>query len=166
MKKSIDRHLGNEQMLMLVLAIILCLTALWAVGCGGGGSYNGGTTPTTPTPSGSSGAVGATITITSTGLSNSAPNIGVGERVRFVNNDTKSHQILTTPHRIHTDCPALNSIGMLSPGASGTSDPLTSSRGCGFHDHLDPDNNNLRGQVLVGISLGEPPPPPPGYLHK
>ena len=36
MKKSIERHAGNEHMLVIVLAIILCLTALWAIGCGGG----------------------------------------------------------------------------------------------------------------------------------
>lgn len=167
MKKSIERHAGNEQMLMIVLAIILCLTALWAIGCGGGGGSSNGTptTPSTPSPS-TPANVGATITITSTGLSSSEPRISLGERVRFVNNDSKAHQILTTPHLIHTDCPALNSVGSIGPGQSGTSDPLTSARGCGFHDHLDPDNNNFRGQVVVGLSSADPTPPTPGYLRK
>ncbi len=163
MKKSIERQAGNEQMLMIVLVIILCLTALWAIGCGGGGgSYNSGT-PTTPSTS--TGNVGATITLSSTGLSSSTPRINLGDRVRFVNNDSKTHQILTTPHLVHTDCPALNSVGSLAPGQSGTSDALTAVRGCGFHDHLNPDNNDFRGQVLVGLSSNDPAPPTPGYLR-
>ena len=161
MKKTIDRA-GNEQVLMLILAIILCATALWAIGCGGGGggSSTGGTTTPTPT---TSGAVGAVVTITSTGLSSSTPRVNTGERIRFTNNDSVVHQILTTPHLVHTDCPALNGVSSIAPGQSGTSEPLTTSGGCGFHDHLNPDNNNFRGQVLVGLGSGDPTPPTPGY---
>ena len=32
MKKAVDRHVSHEQTLMLVLAIVLCLGALWAIG--------------------------------------------------------------------------------------------------------------------------------------
>jgi plastocyanin len=163
MKKSVFERAGNEPMFMLVLAIILCLTALWAVGCGGGGSNSG--TPTTPTGS-TGGAVGATITITAAGLSDATPRINAGDRLRFVNNDSRVHQILTTPHLIHTDCPGLNSVGSIAPGQSGTSDPLTTVRGCGFHDHLLPDDNSFRGQVLVGLGSGDPTPPTPGYLRR
>ena len=165
MKKSVERQIGSDQILMLILAIILCATALWAIGCGGGGGSYGGT-PTTPsTSTGGTANIGATITISSSGLSSSTPRISLGERVRFTNNDSKVHQILTTPHLVHTDCPALNSVGSIAPGQSGTSDPLTTARGCGFHDHLDPDNNNFRGQVLVGLGSGDPVPPTPGYVR-
>ncbi|MSO55592.1 MAG: hypothetical protein EXQ55_01520 [Acidobacteria bacterium] len=154
---------GGDQIVLLVLAIILCATALWAVGCGGGGS---GSTPTTPsTTSGSTGTIGATVTINASGLSDSTPRIKLGERVRFINADTKAHQILTTPHLLHTDCPGLNNIGSLAPGQSGTSDALSSTRGCGFHDHFDPDNNSFRGQVLVGLSSSDPVPPDPNYVR-
>ena len=34
MKKSADESIGNDQIVMLVLAIILAVTALWAIGCG------------------------------------------------------------------------------------------------------------------------------------
>src|SRR5687768_1218556 len=111
MKKTIEEQVSNDQILILVLAIVLCATALWAVGCGGGGSSSG--TPTTPS---GSDVIGATITITANGLSNSTPRINLGERVRFTNMDTKVREILTTPHLIHTDCPALNSIGTLAAG--------------------------------------------------
>jgi plastocyanin len=163
MKKAVAE---NDQIVIFVLAIILAVVALWAIGCGGGGggSYSG--TPTAPSGGSGGGNVGATVTLTANGVSDATPRINSGDRVRFINNDTRMHQILSTPHGAHTDCPALNSIGSLAPGASGTSDALTGSRGCGFHDHMNPDDNKFRGQVLVGLSSGEPPPPTPGYLRR
>jgi hypothetical protein len=152
---------------MLLASIGLSALVLWALGCGGGG---GGGTPTGPTGTGTgggtgTGVIGATITLGPNGVSDAAPRINVGERLRVTNNDTRAHQFLTTPHLIHTDCPALNSIGSLAPGQSGTSEPLTTVRGCGFHDHLNPDDNNLRGQVLVGLGASDPRPPDPSYLR-
>jgi hypothetical protein len=38
-----------------------------------------------------------------------------------------------------------------------------SVRGCGFHDHMNPDDNRFRGQVLVGLGAGDPAPPDPAY---
>ena len=40
MKRSLWEKAGNEPMFMLILAILLCLTALWAVSCGGGDNTN------------------------------------------------------------------------------------------------------------------------------
>ena len=162
-KRFVDEQSSNDQILLLVLAIILCATALWAVGCSGGGGY--ASTPTTPSTTTNSGTIGATITINANGVSDSTPRIKLGERVRFTNGDSKAHEILTTPHLMHTDCQGLNSIGSLAPGQSGTSDALTTARGCGFHDHLDPNNNSFRGQVLVGLSANDPVPPDPYYAH-
>ncbi|HKY20199.1 MAG TPA: hypothetical protein VJM31_03175 [Vicinamibacterales bacterium] len=148
---------------MLALSVVLSILVLWALGCGSSGGGGGTQNPTPTAPS--SPTIGATITITANGVSNTAPRINVGERLQVTNNDTRTHQILTTPHLIHTDCPGLNSIGSLAPGQSGTSEPLTSVRGCGFHDHLNPDDNSLRGQVLVGLGSGDPTPPSPSYLR-
>lgn len=161
MKKSIADN--NDQILIFVLAIVLAAVALWAIGCGGGGSSSGGT-PTAP--SGGGGNIGATVILTSSGVSEATPSIKSGERVRFQNNDTRVHDIRSTPHGAHTDCPGLNSISVLSPGAIGTSDPLTGSRGCGFHDHMNPGEDKFRGQVLVGLGSGDPTPPTPGYLRR
>jgi hypothetical protein len=155
---------NNDQIVMFVLAIVLCAFALWAIACGGGGSYSG--SPTTPSPSPGSGGNIATVTLTSNGVSDAAPRINSGDRVRFTNNDTRVRDIKSTPHGAHNDCPGLNAIGLLQPGASGMSEPLTGSRGCGFHDHSDPDNTRFRGQVLVGLASGDPTPPTPGYLHR
>lgn len=144
-----------------LLSMTLSTLIFWALGCGGGGGATTGT-PTTPTGT-TGGNVGATVTLTASGVSDAAPRIATGDRVRFTNNDTSTHHIFTTPHGPHSDCPALNSIGSLAPGQSGVSEPLTTARGCGFHDHMNPSDNRFRGQVLVGLSAGDPPPPDPGY---
>lgn len=128
--------------------------------CGGdGGSSN----PAGPSTGGGSGQVGATVTLTATGVSDAQPRINVGSRIRFTNNDSRVHQIFSTPHGPHTDCPALNEIGLLQPGQSRDSGVLNDRRGCGFHDHNLPDDNSFRGQVLVGMSTSDPLPPPPAY---
>jgi hypothetical protein len=142
-----------------LVAIAVSMLVLWTLGCGGGGAPNPPTGPSGNT----GGTIGATVTLGAGGVSNSTPRINTGERLQVTNNDTRPHQIMTTPHLIHTDCPALNSIGSLAPGQSGTSEPLTTARGCGFHDHLNPDDAAFRGQVLVGLSPGDPPPPTPDY---
>lgn len=136
------------------VAVIMLLAA---PACGGG-SYG---SPSSPTGPSSSAAVGATVTLTANGVTNATPRIARGQRVRFTNNDSRPHQILTTPHGTHTDCPALNDIDMLSPGQSKDSGVLTEQRGCGFHDHLNPDDQRFRGQVLVGLSESDPTPPLP-----
>jgi hypothetical protein len=125
----------------------------------------GGSNPAGPTPGGggNSGAVGATVMINSNGVSDSQPRINVGSRVRFTNSDSRVHTIYSTPHGTHSDCPALNDIGILQPGQSRDSGVLNDRRGCGFHDHNLPDDNSFRGQVLVGMSTSDPLPPPPAY---
>jgi hypothetical protein len=162
MKKSVA--VKNDQIPMFVLAIALALVALWALGCGGGGSSSGGSPMA---PSGNTGGtgsnIGATITLTSNGVSDATPRVNTGQRVQFINNDTRPHEMLSTPHGAHNDCPPLNRVGMLQPGQSGTSDALTSQGGCGFHDHMNPDNSRFRGQVLVGLAASDPTPPEPGY---
>ena len=133
---------------------------LAAPGCGGGSDGSSGS-PTGPSSGGA--AAGTTVTLTGNGVSTATPRIARGQRVRFTNNDSRPHQILTTPHGTHTDCPALNEIDMLAPGQSKDSGVLNDARGCGFHDHLNPDDQRFRGQVLVGLSEADPIPPPPGY---
>jgi plastocyanin len=141
-----------------VIALVASLVFLGGLAACGGN-------PNSPTPGGggNSGGIDATVTITANGVSDSQPRINVGSRIRFTNNDSRVHQIFTTPHGTHTDCPALNEIGLLQPGQSRDSGVLNDRRGCGFHDHTDPDNNSFRGQVLVGIGTSDPLPPPPAY---
>lgn len=125
------------------------LLLLVACGGGGGGSNNGN--PGGPSPgTGSPGPIGATITITSAGVvSPSSVTINSGESVNFVNNDTRVHEMSSDPHPAHTDCPAINQVGALNIGVTRPTNALTTSRTCGFHDHLNDTNASLRGTIVI-----------------
>jgi plastocyanin len=107
-------------------------------GGGGGGGGGGGT----------GGTVAATITITASGVSPSSVTVSPGQRVTFVNNDSRPHDMSSDPHPDHTDCPEIT-VGFLSAGQSGTTQNLNRVRTCGFHDHNQPDVANLQGTIRI-----------------
>ena len=72
-----------------------------------------------------------------------------GTRVLFVNSHSRRHDMASDPHPDHLDCPELNQVGVLNPGQSRESGNLVTVRTCGFHDHDDPDNRNLRGNIVI-----------------
>jgi plastocyanin len=117
---------------------------LAAFGCGGGAGTN-------PSPvGGSPGPSGATITIgANNAVSPSSVTISVGQSVTFVNNDSRVHEMASDPHPAHTDCPPINALGVLGPGQSALTNALTTARTCGFHDHRDDSNPNLRGTITI-----------------
>jgi plastocyanin len=90
-----------------------------------------------------------TITITASGVNPRNIQIALGTRVRFVNNDSRSHNMTSDPHPDHTDCPVIDQAGFLSPGQSRETGNLVVVRTCGFHDHDNPDNANLKGTITI-----------------
>ena len=60
----------------------------------------------------------STITITAAGANPRNVVINVGERVRFINNDNRTHNMTSDPHPDHSDCPDVNQVGILQPGQS------------------------------------------------
>ena len=109
--------------------------------CGGGGS----TPAPSPMPNNPN-----VITIASGGSASPKELIvAPGARVLFVNNDGRRHEMTSDPHPEHDDCPAINQVGLLSSGQSRETGNLITVRTCGFHDHEDPDNNNLKGRIVV-----------------
>ena len=132
--------------LFLCFAMVVVLTT---VSCGGGNSSatpsSPSSTPTpTPTPS-----TGATITITSSGVSPRSVTVAAGSRVTFVNNDSRAHEMNSNPHPVHTDCPAINEVGALTPGQSKATGNLNTVRTCGFHDHTQDSNTSLQGTIVI-----------------
>jgi plastocyanin len=105
--------------------------------CGGNNS--------SPTPAPS----GPTISITSMGVTPKALTVTRGSQVTFVNNDSRPHFMQSDPHPEHTDCPEINSVGTLSPGQSRQTGNLNTARTCGYHDHNDAENANLRGSIVI-----------------
>lgn len=122
-----------------VLAVVLCLPLS---ACGGGGS----STPTNPTPPPSN---TTTLTISAAGVSPRELTVAPGTRVLFVNNDARRHDMTSDPHPEHDDCPEINAVGVLTPGQTRETLNLVAARTCGFHDHENPDNLNLRGRIII-----------------
>ena len=90
----------------------------------------------------------AIVTITSAGVSPKDVRLKAWNQVVFINNDTQPHNILSDPVNEHTQCPAINTVGYLPPGA--TRQTLTLIGGvCRFHDHLNLTNDALRGTIRV-----------------
>jgi hypothetical protein len=90
----------------------------------------------------------ATITITAAGVSPKEIRLEAWNQVVFVNNDTQPHNIVSDPVNEHTQCPGINNVGFLPPGA--TRQTLTLVSGvCGFHDHLNLTNEIFRGTIRI-----------------
>jgi plastocyanin len=106
-------------------------------GCGG--------SPSSPSTPGTT----TTITLTASGLSPADVRISAGSQVLFVNNDIRNHAMSSDPITIHTDCPAINEVGTLTPGQRRSTGVLTVQRTCGFHDHLNEFDSNWKGTIVV-----------------
>jgi plastocyanin len=122
---------------LLACAALAALTA-----CGGG-------SPSAPSPG--TGTTGGTVTISPSGVSPAQLTVSQGSRVRFVNNDTRAHNMTSDPHPEHNDCPELNTVGLLQPGQSRETGNLVTIRTCGFHDHDDPPPGGAKwtGRITV-----------------
>lgn len=103
-------------------------------------------TPTTPDPAP---VATDTITITSAGVTPKNIEVAQGSRVRFINNDSRAHNMTSDPHPDHTDCPELNQVGFLNPGQSRETGNLVQTRNCGFHDHDLPNTTSLQGRITI-----------------
>jgi hypothetical protein len=66
-----------------------------------------------------------------------------------VNNDTRVHEMDSDPHPEHTDCPEINQVDLLIPQQTKLTGNLNTVRTCGFHDHLNDTNSNLRGSIII-----------------
>lgn len=106
-------------------------------------SHCGSSAPTGPTSN------NPTITITATGVTPSQVTIHVGGRVTFLNNDVRIHAMSSDPIQTHTDCPAINDVGLLNPGQSRSTGVLDTARTCGFHDHTNELDPSWHGQIVV-----------------
>ena len=119
---------------------VLC-SVFFTVSCGGSGSSN---PPTTPGPGGSV----TVITITAAGASPQTVTVDLGTRIRWVNSDSRVHEMSSDPHPEHNICPEING-GALTPNQQRETSNLVTARTCGFHDHLFPDTNSLKGTITI-----------------
>jgi plastocyanin len=125
------------------IALVL-MTIAWCGACGGGRSGS----PASPSPA-PGGAATPTITITTAGVSPREITIDQGQRVLFVNQDTRDHNMASDPHPTHTDCPAINQVGFIRPGQQKETGNFTEPGTCGYHDHDRPESTALRGRIVI-----------------
>jgi hypothetical protein len=134
--------------------IVMITGALALSGCG---SSDPGT-PTTPTPPPTTNPNPAPGPPPLTATIRIAPNnrfepaevtIAVGGRVTFFNANDRPHDIVSDPPHLHTDCPAIESVGFIQPGQTKQTAPLTQAQSCGFHDHMQENNLELRGRIVI-----------------
>ncbi|HUF24175.1 MAG TPA: hypothetical protein VMN81_08620 [Vicinamibacterales bacterium] len=139
--------MGSFSKLSFSGALAIAVAAA-AAACGGGGS----TAPTPTTPAGVvAGSLGATISIRADGTSPDDVRIERTQKVRFINNDTRPHQINTNPHNFHTDCPPNNTV-VLNPGQQFDTANFNEVKACGYHNHLLPDDQKFWGTIRVGTN--------------
>ena len=119
----------------------LILVAFAFSTCGGGSS----TPSPSPTPSNPN-----RITIGANGVVSPAELVvAPGSRVLFVNNDSRRHDMTSDPHPDHTDCQEINQVGLVPAGQNRESGNLVTAGICGYHDHENPDDNRLKGRIVV-----------------
>jgi len=127
------RLLGRTAFGVLVMASLSC-----------GGSGSSSNPPTNPTTN------PYTVTISGSGIVGPKElTVPPGSRVLFVNSDSRRHDMTSDPHPDHLDCPELNQVGLLNAGQSRESGNFVTVRTCGYHDHDDPNNVNLRGTITI-----------------
>jgi len=138
-------------MRQLISTVAIAGIIATAVACGGSsnpGGPSGGSGPVVGS-TGSVGAIAATITIANGSVSPSSVTISVGQSVRFVNNDGRTHDMSSDPHPSHTNCPSIGNVGLISNGQTKDTFGFSGAGSCGFHDHGDPDNNSLKGRITI-----------------
>lgn len=124
------------------------LAALAMVACDGGQPP----TPMAPSPPPAAGPPPLTATVVIGSNNKFAPSevtISVGGRVTFVNQNNRSHDITSDPLHLHTDCPPLMAVGFIQPGQTKETGVLDVARVCGFHDHMQENNPDLHGRIIV-----------------
>jgi plastocyanin len=130
-----------------------CLFAVLTAACSAGNA-----TPTSPTvpavtpppasvPPGPSGP--PTITITANGMNPLEITIAVGQRVLFVNNDVRAHDVVGGVDPANPECPEILIAGFLTPGQSRETGVFTSARTCNYHDHTALGVPAFSGKIII-----------------
>jgi plastocyanin len=155
----VKRRRGASRLDVALVAVLAVAGAIG--GCSGGGAESptaptppvSATPPPTPAPVPPAPApppLTATVVITSNNtFAPSEVTIAVGGRVTFTNQNNRAHDIASDPLHLHTDCPPIFDVGFIQPGQTKQTGALTVARVCGFHDHMQENNPDLHGRIIV-----------------
>ena len=131
---------GHRRVSLGALCFLSVLVTFCAPACSS--DSGAGTTPSPP-------VAGSTITIETSGVTPKNLQVAPGAQVTFVNNDRRNHEMTSDPHPEHTDCPAINQVGVIVPGQSKQTGNLNTPMTCGYHDHADAQNSAWQGRITV-----------------
>jgi plastocyanin len=116
---------------------------------------SGGSSPVAPTPPSAAGAPATptpatpTVTITAAGMTPLEITIDVGQRVTFVNNDTRAHDLVGGVDPNNPDCPEITQAGFLTPGQQRDTGVFTTARRCEYHDHTMLSVPAFQGRIII-----------------
>jgi plastocyanin len=129
--------------------IIVFLTlAVSGAACSSGKSPAAPTTiPVAGTPSVPSGP--ATISITANGMSPLELTIAVGQRVTFINDDTRTHDVVGGKDPATPDCPEITRAGFLAPGQRAETGVFSQAKTCEYHDHTMLGVPAFQGRIII-----------------
>jgi plastocyanin len=144
---------------MAVLRLFFFLIVPACLACSGGASSS----PAAPTPTGSSGTpapqgappsggplpTGNTIAISSAGMAPLEISISVGQRVIFVNNDSRPHDLVGGKDPNTPDCPEITQAGFITPGQRAETAIFTRAHTCEYHDHTMMGVPAFQGRIII-----------------
>jgi len=114
--------------------------------CGSGSS---GVSPTKPLLDPSQARTDPTVTITAAGVNPVDSHLDHPVTVTFINRDSVPHRPESAPEIGNGDCPEMEQVGTLAPGASGVVTIDKANYICSFHDGLQPTRLSLKGILVV-----------------
>ena len=132
-------------------SMVAVLAMVAAIGCSGG-SPSAPTPPSPPPASGPPPGPPLTATIVIGSNNTFIPlevTVAVGGRVSFENRNSRAFDIMSDPPLVHTDCPRVQEVGFIQPGQTKQTGVLSVPGVCGFHDHFNEHNPDLRGRIIV-----------------
>jgi plastocyanin len=89
------------------------------------------------------------VTITAAGMSPLEITIAVGQRVAFVNKDSRAHDVVGGADPEHPDCPEITRAGFLTPGQRSETDAFSTARTCQYHDHAMMGVPAFQGRIII-----------------
>jgi hypothetical protein len=131
----------------------LFIVLIAVAACSGGATATSPTPPVStpppppippPAPSGP-----PTITITANGMTPLDITIEVGQRVTFVNNDVRAHDVVGGVDPANPECPEILQAGFLSAGQRRDTGVFTAPRTCHYHDHTALGVPAFAGRIII-----------------
>ncbi len=75
--------------------------------------------------------------------------IDIGQRVTFVNNDVRAHDVVGGVDPAHPECPEILEAGFLSAGQRRDTGVFTAARTCHYHDHTALGVPAFAGRIII-----------------